>query len=538
MAAYSNEKIKPTFITTIIKFLLSVVLACMTYSTTNNPTYVIVGLVELAFIFIIYNLLIEKNKWLRIIAEPLLFVFNAQMLVLYFGNSFTTLTMLKNVKFLQDLGGKLVVYLVGSLAVLAVFLLPVSPVIKNLKKKILIPALALLLLGEVFIHVEYKRFSPVQSFCSLFVDEIRYQHVKRAAADPQVALDTFHKDSIGDAIAKPSDLSEHPNIIVIFTEGLSYNIISDDRDVMPNLKEFEKSCITFKNYFNHTFPTLRGVQGQLYSGYKLNDDNQGNNLISLHSVLKDQGYSTTFINTEPFNEEFTLYLNNLGFDSIVDDPEHVSGYAEGMTDGEAYDLLTSTAHSLNESDQPFFLGIYTFGTHVSFDSQENVFGDGKDAELNKFHNCDSQFGEFLEDFKSSDLAKNTILIFTTDHSTYADQSFTDAFPNHKRDCTDVDVMPLFIYYDGIAPSEIDVDGRNSLCFAPTILDYLDIDTENYFLGTSLFDPKAGTRFDRMFYDASYLISTEDGEIRYLEDIEVDEFLSKVLAYYSALEAQR
>lgn len=533
-----KTKIKPKSLSTIIKFLLSVILTVLTFSTTKNSTYVIVGLVELALIFIIYNLLIGTNKWLRIIAELLLFVFNAQMMVLFFGNSFTTLTMLKNVKFLQDLGGKLVPYLLGTILVLALIVMPVEPLLKNANKRIILGLLTVLLLAEIFIHSDYKRFSPVQSFATLFVDEIRYQHVKRAAANPEVALATFHRDSIEDGIQKPADLSEQPNVIVIFTEGLSYNIISDERDVMPTLKDFEKSCISFKNYYNHTFPTLRGVQGQLYSGYKQEDDNQANNLISLQSVLKSQGYKTAFINTEPYNDEFTLYLNNLGFDEIIDDPANVSGYANGMTDLEAYNLLKSSAHELASDSQPFFLGIYTFGTHVSFDSKEYQFGDGSNDELNKFYNCDQMFNAFLEDFKSSELADNTVLIFTTDHATYADQSFTDAFPEHKRDCTDLDVMPLFIYYNGIKPQAIDANGRNSLCFAPTVLDFLDLDTENYFLGTSLFDKNASTAFDSMFYDASYLISTKDCKIRYLDDLEIEEFLSQVLAYYSALEVQR
>ena len=55
---------------------------------------------------------------------------------------------------------------------------------------------------------------------------------------------------------------------------------------------------------------------------------------------------------------------------------------------------------------------------------------------------------------------------------------------------------------------------------------------------SNFDSSQVESFDRMFYDASYLISTEDAQIRYLEELEKEEFLSQVLAYFSALEAER
>ncbi|MBQ7148615.1 MAG: sulfatase-like hydrolase/transferase [Pseudobutyrivibrio sp.] len=520
----------------MIKFILSIILTLLTYTTTKEPTYIVVGLVELAFIFIVYNLLIGTKKWARLVADGLLFIYNAQMLVLYFGNSFTTLTMLKNVKFLQDLGGKIVVYLIGALAVIVFTFWPMKPVLRNVNRKVLIGVLAVLLIAEIGIYGNYKRFSPVQSFATIFADEIRYQHVKRAAANPEVALATFYQKESADVAEKPGILPEQPNIILIFTEGLSYNIVSDERQVMPNLQAFEQDSISFKNYYNHTFPTLRGVQGQLFSGYKLNDDAQGNNLVSLHGTLKEQGYSTTFINVEPFNEEFVNYCDNLGFDQVVMDKENVSGLAEGMTDYEAYNLLMDTAQTLDEGDEPFLLSIYTFGTHVSFDSDDNQFGDGKSPELNKFHNLDREFGEFLDEFKASPMAEDTILIFTTDHATYADQDFTDAFPDYKRECTDLDAIPFFIYYKGLGPEELDVEGKNSLCLTPTILDLLDINTENYFLGSSLFDKAASTEYDTIFYDASYLISTKDGKIRYLEDLEIDSFLSQVLSYFSALEA--
>ncbi|WP_051524558.1 LTA synthase family protein [Pseudobutyrivibrio sp. MD2005] len=527
-------------ILTGVKFLFAIILTLLTYTTTKIPTYLVIGLVELVFIFFIYNLLVEKHIGLWLLANLLFFIYIAQMLVLYFGNSYVTMTMLKNIKFLEDLGGRIVAYALGTILVLAIVAIRGKSLTKKINKKVIAGILVLLLISEIGLHFEYKRFSPVQSFATLAVDQIRYNQVKKAQANPEVALKTYYRDSLEDAIVKPDNLPENPNVIVIFTEGLSYNIISDERDIMPNLQSFEKQSLSFKNYYNHTFPTLRGVQGQLYSGYKLDDDEVGNNLISMQDIFKANGYRTDFINVEPYNEEFNRYCANLGFENVVTDTRHVSGYNLSMTDDEAYNFLYAYAKELDEAEdkQPFFLSIYTFGTHVSFDAPENgaTYGNGKNAALNRFYNLDQQFGEFLELFNASDMADDTILIFTTDHTTYADQDYSNAFPDHKRDCTDVDTIPLYIYYKGIEANTIDVNGRNSLCLAPTVLDYLDIDSENYFLGTSLFNPDASSEFDTTFYDASYLVSTADSQIRYLDDLEIEEFLSQVLAYYSALEA--
>ena len=47
--------------------------------------------------------------------------------------------------------------------------------------------------------------------------------------------------------------------------------------------------------------------------------------------------------------------------------------------------------------------IYTFGSHISFDSPkgEARFEDGKDTTLNKMRNVDVQFGAFMEKLKNS-----------------------------------------------------------------------------------------------------------------------------------------
>lgn len=525
---------------TIIKFVFALILTLLTYTTTKDITYLTVGIVELGLIFVIYNLLVETKIIFRILADLLFFIYVAQMLVLYFGNSFVTLTMLKNIQFLQDLGGRAVAYIFGTVVVLLIVFLPGKKIIKDVEPRFLVIVLLAFMFCEVGITNNYSRFSPIQSFGSIFASEIRYQKAKRAQVNPDIALETYYRTSLEDGVSKPKDLPDKPNVIVIFTEGLSYNIISDNRDIMPNLAAFEDECLTFKNYYNHTFPTLRGVQGQLYSGYKLDDNKVGNNLISVQDILKENGYSTNFINVEPINDIFIQYCDNLRFDNVITDISHCTGEAYGMTDGEAYDLLIDSAKELGQKDEPFFLSIYTFGSHVSFDSPDEniVFEDGSNEVLNRFYYLDKEFGEFLEEFKASGLADNTILIFTTDHATYADQKYSNAFTDYKRECTDVDTIPFFVYYDGIRPQEIDANGRNSLCFAPTLLDYLDINSENYFLGTSLFDEKASTDFDSIFYDASYLVTTKDGEVRYLEDLEVDEFLSQVLAYYTAVEAER
>ena len=276
---------------------------------------------------------------------------------------------------------------------------------------------------------------------------------------------------------------------------------------MPNLKEYEKKSLNFTGYYNHTFATYRGLIGQLYSGYQYNNLDE-NHLISIQKIFVDSGYKTCFVNSEPNNKEFTNYVNSFEFNDVVTSNK-TDGEAKTLTDKDLYELLFNTATDLNNSETPFFLCTYSFGTHVSLDSADEKYGDGTDNLLNRFYDVDYQFGKFIEKFENSDMFNNTIIVFTADHCTYKDLDYIRAFGNkHERIYTLLDDMPLFIYHKGIEHADIDVNGRNTLSLAPTILDYVDITGPNYFLGESLFSGKdSGTKFDHYFHDDINFCST-------------------------------
>lgn len=316
---------------------------------------------------------------------------------------------------------------------------------------------------------------------------------------------------VGNAIPH-NTLPANTNVIVIFVEGLSLNMINDPRDIMPNLKAFKNECITFNNYYNHTFATYRGLQGQMYSGYSL-DDYESNHLPSLMSVLKSHGYNTMFINVEPMNKQFTNYLNAMAFDKVYagTDAESAAGT---LSDRQAYNILYNQAKEYKAKGKPFFIGLYSFGTHVSFDTDENVFGDGSDNVLNRCHNCDYQIGEFITNFKKSDLAKNTLLIITADHSAFQDEDFVRAFPDYHRAQLACDKIPLFIYYNGISTT-LNAEGRNSLDLAPTILDLLGYERPQTFVGYSLYSAKnENTVLDSFFWNPDNVVYTGDGSLSF------------------------
>ena len=530
-----NKGLNYKLISTIIKYLFSVLITVLTIDTTGEWKYVAVALTELCIIFLVSDLLIERKPVAGQVLNCILCVlYNAQVAMLFFGNSYLQLVMVTNLASVKALGGKAFEYGLGLLLVLTYSFLPICSIKIHLKKFGKVMLLIVCVLECLVLCFIGVRYSPVSGYVQVATQAIEILQLKQKVNSIDGAASDFYSAEIEDHIPKDPRLPDYPNVILIFTEGLSQNVVNDERNIMPNLSGLQAKSISFSNYFNHTFATYRGLSGQLYSGYQL-DNLDENNLISIQDVLNAYQYHTTFINTEPANPEFTGYLNTFDFDEVLGTIEDKrSGMTESYSDKEAYEMLYETACSLELEDAPYFLSIYTYGTHVTLDAVDEVYGDGSNSVLNKFFNLDVQLGRFLERFEESELFDDTVIVFTTDHATYQDSDFSNTFPNIYRPSSMVDEVPLCIYYKGVTPQNYDVNGRNSLDLVPTILDYLDISYPNYFLGTSLFsDDVDESLFDTTFNEETVLLTTHGGTVSALSDDDSNELAAMIQKYFVA-----
>ena len=518
-----------------LKYGFSLFLVLMGSKTTLNPLYLLMGILELVSIFVLSNSLVRVSKAAGYILNAVVMLFfNIQYLVAYFGGSFVSPIMLDNLDSLEMLRGKAGLYTTGAMLVLFCSFLPhLELKLKNdLQKKILPPVLSTALAVQLVITTfAGNGGSPFYNLLSTVGGVLKNVGLASSVESLEVDESTFYKTKIRQYSKKPQSLPEKPNVVLIFTEGLSDKIIQDERNAMPNLRALQEKSISFTNYYNHTAATYRGIIGSLFSGYQL-QNHDVNHLISLQSILKNEGYDTTFINVEPNNASFTRYLGNLGFNQVItkDDNQY-----EPIYDGEAYELLYEHLEGMKEKDKPFFTCIYTFGTHVSFESPspEDVFGDGSSNVLNRFLYLDRRLGEFLEKFENSPMAEDTILVFTTDHCTYADEDYLDVYTDPDG-APFVDPIPLIIYYKGVQPRQIDAYGRNSLDLAPTICDLLDVTAENYYLGETLFAGigEIDNDFDTVTCFGANMWSTYQAKVGPLETGQKNVLEKKISEYYA------
>ena len=489
--------------------------------------YLIVGIFEILLVTILSNIIALKNKILGNIVGYLLFLlYFVEEAVLYTAKSYVTLTMLVNLNSIEDIFSNLVNYIPLIMIAIIVVFMPFEPINIKYNNKAMIGFS--LLVALTISNTLGTQFSSYYGLKSLYNQYKQYQSLQNqisgilsSGQDLQL-----YKDGIDDYIAKDENLVDQPNVILIFTEGLSQEIIDSELNLMPNLKQFQNECITFDNYYNHTFATYAGIIGQLTSSFNSAERSQ---LPTLQSILHNQGYFTEFINTEPNNQDFTNYLTAFNFDELKTSNK-LNGDQNSISDKDAYELIYDEAINLNDEGKPFLLSTYTFGTHAWLNSQYQTYGDGSSNFKNKFYNADYEFGKFLEKFKNSSLYDNTIIVFTADHATYTEEEYYGAISNSTREHSEFSEIPLCIYYKDCKAKIINVDGKTSLSLTPTILDFLDISDNNSFLGVSLFNTSSRNDYDNYFYSDGWYAYVKGNKIILPTEEETAQFDTYMATY--------
>ncbi|WP_249544175.1 LTA synthase family protein [Escherichia coli] len=308
------------------------------------------------------------------------------------------------------------------------------------------------------------------------------------------------------------------NVIVIFAEGFSSEIIGNSKmahfPITPNLDKLSTEALSFKNYYNHTAATFRGLRGQLTSGYQFRDgltdagtgiaqlSNVEINNIYLHrqtslpDILKEYGYKSYFIASTEKNSPLNTMLKTLNFDKVLGMGNFIGYQRDRMTDKQTFNALQYFLRSQENKNERFFIGVYPSGTHHGQDSPNEKYFDGSNPLYNKFYNYDFQLGKFVDFFRRSSFYGNTLLIITSDHSTFPSTEYKKSFNSDSRYF--VDKIPFLIIGKNITPEVLDAGGENSLSFAPTILHMLGIQySMNYFLGCSLLDKTCTSPFSHL-----------------------------------------
>lgn len=305
-------------------------------------------------------------------------------------------------------------------------------------------------------------------------------------------------------------LKNKPNILIVELESFSSRLTdtynSKYPGVTPHLKEFSDDPHTtiFKKYYNASTPTITGTLSQLCSflpptGHEEIQNErklQSHHLLCLPEVLrKDDGYKYAAYVTA-VDKEFAHkdgIFTSAGVDKIFGTTElkkYVSGepLSWGYSD---HQLFPVVFEMMKNAPQPFLMMYATVDTHPPFDLAKDAvnYEDGKRPVLNMFHTTDDAFGKFWQQFKSSDLYNNTIVIAVADHAIFPGALTTDLFPEDAKTLSYYDQNFFAMYVpDSVLKKEYDVYS-SAIDLTPTVLQMLNVNIPNSFEGHSIFDDR-------------------------------------------------
>ncbi|MBP3687055.1 MAG: LTA synthase family protein [Alphaproteobacteria bacterium] len=493
----------------------------------------------------------------------LLFVFvvvlSAQVASLYNSGSLVSSLLLMNLGETTSVDDRVI--LTSALVITSYFFcvfifLIYRPMRVMVSKKIYLPVLFLYVGLEVYgCFLPSAGVFPIWAFGKALhqcLKEMSYQPTEREVLVQKVLYgkDFVYQNSDDESVP---DL-RNKNIVVLFTEGFTFNIIdkfSGYSLLTPNLSRLMDKSLWFDNYFNHTAATYRGLRGQMSSSYQLKgglwygvsevgalENKLKSPIVNLSSILQDNGYHTYFLSAHKRDDNLNRYLETFGFDKVFTAADFKKDEGE-LSDKELFEGLYRLMVS-GELKEPYFIGIYNLGTHLGQKSPDAFYtqnGEEINDLLSVIHNFDIMFGRFLDNFDTNDeLRANTALIVTADHATFPDNLYKATFErNISCQFCLLERIPLILYADGVKAKRVDAGGKNSLDFAPTLLQWVRINkAHNYFLGCSLYDKKCAYPFEYVYVEGEAFYYTKGEQLR-SENAKDYDIMKKIRGFYALSE---
>lgn len=301
------------------------------------------------------------------------------------------------------------------------------------------------------------------------------------------------------------------NVVIVILESFG------DENIHAGYTPFVDSLITQSYYFKNGFangkvsidavpsalssiPSLMNTS-MILSGYSLNE------VYGLPKIFKEQGYETSFFHGA-FNgsQNFDQYCKVAGFDHYYGKNEY-EPYHEADFDGRwgifDEEFLQFFCKKISTFRQPFFTSVFTISSHQPFimpEKHKGKFSKGTTPIHETLGYSDYALRLFFESAKKQDWYKNTLFVFTADH--------TGAFGEGKYK-TSVGKFRIPIFF--FDPSNPDLKGVSEKNFQqidilPSILDYLNLKADVVSFGKSY---KSDKNFVVTYLDNVYHYINDD-----------------------------
>ncbi len=316
--------------------------------------------------------------------------------------------------------------------------------------------------------------------------------------------------------------TKRPNVVLVFWESLAGDFIDDVKyqEAIPNVMRMAKEGILFTNTYSSATLSHEGLPSVL-SGwpaiagtYMTNLPAKFYKLPFLTQSLKANGYETMFLFGGQLQYgNLTSYMYGNGFDTIQENKNiNMDSLKEGVLgyhDGYMLEYFKDKTSTLKE---PFFSSMFTLSSHSPYDQpMEDVleWGGADKSYINSVYYTDKSIGEFIKEAKKEPWYKNTLFIFTADHSHHTPRSWARSNPLWHH-------IPVLFYGDVIKE---EFRGKNytkiasQRDIAATLLSQLNIEHNAFIWSRDLFckDYKENAY---IMVDNGFGLVTNEGSLSY------------------------
>ncbi len=300
------------------------------------------------------------------------------------------------------------------------------------------------------------------------------------------------------------------NIIIITVESLSRTFMRPEVHRIPGLTpyfdDFRRHSLTFENLFSSDFPTIKGMIATFGSfafdhrGLTIFTDTNNplkSRYLFLSDVLRQRyGYETIHAQADlnSFGNTGSILLRH-NYDEchggespdILRMLRHPITKPWGIFDEDLFSFVVSKLQH-RDSRRPLYLTVAPTDMHFPYTNIAPLPASAGNDLLNSVHGTDKAFGIFWEYFMHSPYRDNTVVLLTADHA-MATRALRTVDANMRL--SEFDYLTGMLYVPG--PDRWQGTRNDTICtqldIAPTLLDMMDVDVENPFVGLSIFSER-------------------------------------------------
>lgn len=320
--------------------------------------------------------------------------------------------------------------------------------------------------------------------------ELVSHELRKDFSDNEVGQGSVENQNILVSNLKRNDAPKKFNLVLVLMESMSAKYLRayGGEGLTANLDHLHEVGLTFDHTYATGTRTVRGLEAILLSlpptpGQSILRRPHSDNLFTLGSVLKDNGYDLSFIyGGHAFFDNMREFFETNGF-NVLDQGEfardevHFSN-AWGICDEDVFDFSIKHADALSATGTPFFQLILTTSNHRPY-----TFPDGRiDRESGSSRESavkysDFAIGHFLQAAQKKPWFDNTIFVFIADHDA-AVAGGTKILPSDYR-------IPFIVYAPKILEPQKISKIASQIDVAPTLLGLLGISYQSRFYGHDL-----------------------------------------------------